>query len=121
MIDELSRHATVRYEHGSGVTIDRWQGRDARECDGVTMFGRVDEKLGRRQDHRRTALGCRDCLHQVRNGLAQGRQPDATRQDDRLGKAAIARRLCRSTAERWAMSGEITLLLSSASTTKLAC
>jgi len=60
MIDELSRHATVRYEHGSGVTIDRLQGRDAREFDGVTMFGRVDEKLGRRQDHRRTALGCRD-------------------------------------------------------------
>jgi hypothetical protein len=59
MIDELSRHATVRYEHGSGVTIDRLQGRDAREFDGVTMFGRVDEKLGRRQDHRRTALGCR--------------------------------------------------------------
>jgi hypothetical protein len=25
----------------------------------------------------------------VRNGLAKGRQPDATRQDDRLGKAAI--------------------------------
>jgi hypothetical protein len=59
MIDELSRHATVRYEHGSGVTIDRLQGRDAREFDGVTMFGRVDEKLGRRPDHRRTALGCR--------------------------------------------------------------
>ena len=36
---------------------------------------------------RRSAAG--DCLHQVRNGLAQGRQPDATRQDDRLGKAAI--------------------------------
>jgi hypothetical protein len=31
------------------------QGRDAREFDGVTMFGRVDEKFGRRQDHRRTA------------------------------------------------------------------
>jgi hypothetical protein len=55
MIDELSRHATVRYEHGSGVTIDRLQGRDARAFDGVTVFGRVDEKLGRRQDHRRTA------------------------------------------------------------------
>jgi hypothetical protein len=36
-------------------------------------------------------------------------------------RAGIARRLCRSTAGRWAMSGEITLLLSRALTTKLAC
>jgi hypothetical protein len=29
---------------------------------------------GRREDRRHTALGCRDCLDHVRDGLAEGRQ-----------------------------------------------
>jgi hypothetical protein len=68
------------------VTVQRLQHCDARELDRAAMFGRVCQKLGGRQDCRRAALSCRDGLDEVRYRLAQGRQPVAILQHDRLGK-----------------------------------
>src|ERR1700694_5792844 len=56
----------IGIEDADGMTVDRLQGRDARELDGAAMFGRVGQKLGGRQDRRRAALSCRDGLDEVR-------------------------------------------------------
>ena len=72
-----------------GMTIKCLQGGDARELDGAAMFGGIRQKLGRRQDHGQMALGGGDGLNEVRDSLTQGRQLDAARQFNGLGKTAI--------------------------------
>jgi hypothetical protein len=66
------------------VTVERLQSSDARELDGVTMFGRFCQKLGR--GDRRATLNGRDGLDEVRYRLTQRRQLGAILQHDRLGK-----------------------------------
>ena len=78
--------ALIPTMRGEGAAVKRLLGGDARELDGAAMFGRVCQKLGGRQDCRRATLSCRDGLDEVRYRLAQGRQPVAILQHDRLGK-----------------------------------
>jgi hypothetical protein len=48
------RFFAIGIEGADGVTIKRLQGSDPRKLDRATMFGRVCQKLGGRQDCRRS-------------------------------------------------------------------
>jgi len=80
---------SLRIEGAFDAAVKRPQCGYAREFDGAAMFGGIRQKLGRRQDHGQMALGGGDGLNEVRDSLTQGRQLDAARQFNGLGKTAI--------------------------------
>jgi hypothetical protein len=80
---------SLRIEGAFDAAVKRPQCGYAREFDGAAMFGGIRQKLGRRQGHGHMALGGGDGLNEVRDSLTQGRQLDAARQFNGLGKTAI--------------------------------
>ena len=68
------------------VTIDRLQCSDACELDRPVVFGRLGQKVGRRQDLRHVAFGFGDDLGEVPDRVAKRRQLGAIVQHDRFGK-----------------------------------
>ena len=76
-------------EHALPMTIDRPEGRDARELDRAATLGRARYQFGCCKNDRQAAFGRRDGVNEVHNSLAQRRQPYAAGQIDGLGKTAI--------------------------------
>jgi hypothetical protein len=73
-------------EHALHMAIDRLQCSDTRELDRAIVFGRLRQKVGRRQHLQYIVFGFGDDLGEVPDCVAQRREFAAILQRDRLGK-----------------------------------
>jgi hypothetical protein len=80
-----------RIEHALLMTIDRPKCCDPRELDRAIVFGRLRQKVGRRQDIHHVTFCFGDDLGEMPDCVAQRREFAAILQHDGLGKTVIPR------------------------------